>query len=76
MPQVVLFGVFSRWLSYKLCIPQMRLYTSILWTNSEDESKFRYFVVPLENKTEVKSKGSAWLLEVQHSQGLNTSHVP
>lgn len=76
MPQAVLFGVFCCWLSYKLCIPQMHLYTSILQTNNEDESKCRYFVVPLENKPEVKSRGSAWLLEVQHSQGLNVSHVP
>lgn len=64
VPQVVLFSMFICRLSYKLCMPQKRLYKSILQTNNEDGSKFRYFVAPLKNKTEVKSKKSAWLLEV------------
>lgn len=40
----------------------------------KDESKFRYFVAPWKNKTEIKSKKSSWLLEVQHSQGLKCEY--
>lgn len=29
---------------------------------------------PLKNRTEVKSKNSVWLLEVELSQGLNMNH--
>lgn len=67
MPQVVLFSMFICWSFYKLCMPWKHLYKSLLQTNNEDESKCRYFVASLKNKTEVKFKTSTWLLEVKLS---------